>query len=196
LPLELPFHISLTYQSTIQPKHPQLIEFFREYSNFVRIMDSFESLKRRNTRTSIQNADKNLLQITKKIEDSLSDLTKSPNEALHHYFPILCNQILFIVSGSLQILEYESDDEEMNQSDSISRWCENKSEYTSLEESYILKSVFFRQRVFGSMHYGQGMWMTLADTALVSLVGIFTQIERHHAAQASSAYSSSSDLPV
>jgi hypothetical protein len=121
LPLELPFHISLTYQSTIQPKHPQLIEFFREYSNFVRIMDSFESLKRRNTRTSIQNIDKHLLQITKKIEDSLSDLTSSPNEALHHYFPILCNQLLFVVSGSLQILEYESYDEEVNQSDC--RWC-------------------------------------------------------------------------
>jgi hypothetical protein len=190
LPSELPFHVSLTYQSTIQPKYPQLIEFFREYSNFVRIMDAFESLKRRNTRNSIEIVDKNLLQITKKIEDSLSVLAGSPNEALHHYFPILCNQILFIVSGSLQILDYESDDEEMNQDADLSEIFikgENKSDYTALEESYIIKSILFRQRVFGTMHSGQGMWLTLADTALESLAGIFTQIERHHAAHASSA---------
>jgi hypothetical protein len=199
LPSETPFNVSLNYQSTIQPKHPQLIQFFREYSSFIRIMDMFVSLKKRNTNVSIESVDMNLLQTTKQIEDSLSDLTGSPNEALHHYFPTLCNQILCIVSGSLQILAYES-----YQMESDSPDCRNeghrvkaavgdqKSDYTALEESYVLKSILHRQRVFSEIHPGSGMWLTLADTALQSLAGIFTQIERSHSAE--SAANSSSNM--
>jgi hypothetical protein len=187
LPSELPFNVSLNYQSTIQPKHPQLIQFFREYSSFIRIMDMFTSLKRRNTNVSIESVDMHLLQTTQQIEGSLSALTGTPNEALHHYFPTLCNQILCIVSGSLQILSYESHKIDSvdpdDRTESLPNFRVNvaagdqKSDYTALEESYVLKSILYRHRVFSEIHPGSGMWLTLADTALQSLAGIFTQIE-------------------
>ena len=197
LPFETPLHVSLTYQSTIQPKHPRLVRFFRDYSCFVQILDMFESLKSRNTNVSIESLDMNLLQTTKRIEDSLSALIAAPNEDLHHYFPILCNQIITIVCGSLQILSYESREmdrdscghkkEEFRESLFLG---DQKSEYTDLEEKHFLNSVFYRQRVFGDMHSGLGMWLTLADTALQSLGGIFSQIERHRAVRSSDLTSS------
>jgi hypothetical protein len=203
LPSEFPLHVSLNYQSTIQPKHPQLIQFFREYSSFIRIMDLFGSLKKRDTNVSIESVDMTLLQTTKRIEDSLSALTGSPNEALHHYFPTLCNQILCIVSGSLQILSYESvkiDADDPSRRDSglpiVVKVDDQKSEYTALEESYFLKSTLYRQRVFSELHPGSGMWLTLADTAFQSLAGIFTQIERSHSMGSTAASSSSSSMMV
>jgi hypothetical protein len=187
LPTELPLQVSLTYQSTIQPKHPLLMEFFRDYSRFSHIMDSFSALKSRNTFMSIENTEKDLLLTTKQIEDSLSALTRTPNEALHHYFPILCNQILCIVSGSLQILSYETEILDKDSVDcsiaSIQKSAlrgDYTSEYTPLEESNFYKSMLYRQSLFAGADSGLGMWLTLADTALQSLAAIFSQIERHH----------------
>ncbi len=195
LPSELPLHVSLTYQSTIQPKHPQLLQFFRDYSCFVRILDVFESLKIRNSNASIGSLDTNLLQTTKRIEDSVCALTTSHNVALHHYFPILCNQILCILCGSLQILAYESraiDEDGAIQQALVSMDIRKRAapgdpifEYTALEEKYLLMSVLYRQRVFGGKDSGSGMWLTLADTALQSLAYIFTQIERTRAVHTS-----------
>jgi hypothetical protein len=54
---------------------------------------------------------------------------------------------------------------------------DEKFEYTALEESHFLKSVFFRQRVFGDKLSGSGLWLTLADVALESIAGVFSQIE-------------------
>jgi hypothetical protein len=179
LPFELPLHVSLTYQSTIQPKHPQLVQFFRDYSCFIEILHVFESLKSQKTHVSIDRIDKNLLQAAKHIKDSLCALKTSPNESLHHYFSVLCNQILCIVCGSLQILAHESP--ELDKSASVVRRAvvqgDEKFEYTALEETHFLKSVFFRQRVFGDKLSGSGLWLTLADVALESIAGVFSQIE-------------------
>jgi hypothetical protein len=201
LPTELPLQVSLTYQSTIQPKHPQLIEFFRDYSRFSHIMDSFSALKSRNTYMSLENSSQSLNHTTKQIEDSLSALTRTPNEALHHYFPILCNQILCIVSGSLNILAYETEIMDKDSTDSriasikeSSFSGDRASNYTPLEESYLFKSILYRKSVFEGSDSGLGMWLTLADTALQSLGAIFSQIERHHSRHNS--LSSSSSLKV
>jgi hypothetical protein len=187
LPTKLPLKVSLTYQSTIQPKHPQIMEFFRDYSRFSLIMDSFSALKSRNTCISIETSETGFQHTTKQIEDSLSALTRTPSGALHHYFPILCNQILCIVSGSLQILSYET---EILDRDSVDRNIasiqkldlrgHDKSEYTPLEESNFKKSMLYRQSLFAGADSGLWKWRNLADTALHSLGAIFSQIERHH----------------
>jgi hypothetical protein len=164
LPTKLPLQVSLTYQSTIHPKHPQLMEFFRNYSRFSLIMDNFSAFKSRGSFLSIEYSERTgvLQHTTKQIEDSLSALTRTPSGTLHHYFPILCNQILCIVSGSLQILSYET-------------------EILPDDDSKIdKKSMLYRQSLFAGADSGLWKWRTLADTALQSLGAIFSQIERHH----------------
>jgi hypothetical protein len=203
LPSELPIQVSLSYQSTIQPKHPQLITFFRVYSSFCHVMEMFLSLRNQNTQSSIQSLQMNLVEITKTIDNSLFNLRDCSIEALHHFFPILCNQILYIISGSIQILNYESETTSTEISAHNSsrlnqprHGAELNFEYSALEEHYFFKSTLFRQRVFGEIHQGLIMWSNLACTALQSLASIFTQIEKQSKDHDLNVSASSSSMKV
>ncbi len=147
LPTELPLQVTLTYQSTVQPKHPHIIEFFRD-SCLSLIMD----FKNEGESPLREYAEKNLQHATKHIEQCLTALTNTPIEALHRYFPMLCNQILIIVSVSLQIHAREG---------------QRPGKFTAATGSSMAQA-----------SRGLDMWVALADTALRSLGSIFSQVDR------------------
>jgi len=187
LPAELPLRVSLTYQSTIQPKHPHLIDFFRDYTCFSSIMDVFATVKGGGRRESLQKSQKDLHLTTKHIENSLAALMRTPHEALHHYFPILCNQILCIVSGALKIFAYETQILDSEREDQESTQAMQPSPVgqqhacAPREDASVLASILHHQSQSESRRRrgsGLDMWLAVADTALRSFGAIFSQIER------------------